>query len=73
MVIGFEMNRIKTEDGKTFYRAAPFIRNANPTKVAAGVVIILAAIILTIVGMTANAAEPQDNSHIKPWASYNGR
>lgn len=72
MVIGFEFNRIKTEDGKTFYRAAPFLRNANPTKVAAGVVIALAAIILTIVGMNVNA-EPQDISHIKPWAAYNGR
>lgn len=73
MVIGFEMNRIKTEDGKTFYRAAPFIRNANPTKVAAGVVIVLTAIILTIVGMTANAAEPTDNSHIKPYSTYISR
>lgn len=71
MVIGFEFNRIKTEDGKTFYRAAPFIRNANPTRVAAGVVIALAIIILTVVGMTVSA-EPQGNSHIKPWSTYNG-
>lgn len=69
MVIGFEFNRIKTEDGKTFYRAAPFLRNANPTKVAAGVVIALAALILTIVGMNVNA-EPQDNSHIRPYSMY---
>lgn len=72
MVIGIEFNRTKTEEGKTFYRVAPYLHNVDKMKVGIATFLIFAVTFLatwsSLVG-----AEPVDNSHIKPWTSYNSR
>jgi len=71
MVIGIEFNRVKTPSGKTFYRVAPYLNNVSKLKVG-----VAALLIFTIGFFTAMSAfskdVPQNNSHIKPWVSYNG-
>jgi|APGre2960657404_1045060.scaffolds.fasta_scaffold51853_4 hypothetical protein len=72
MIIGIELNRTKTEEGKTFYRIAPYIHNVDKMKVGVVAFLIFAATFLFTWSTLVNA-EPIDNSHIKPWTSYNGR
>lgn len=72
MIIGIEFNRTKTEEGKTFYRVAPYIHNVDKTKVAVTAFFIFAVTFLFTWSTLVNA-EPTDNSHIKPWTSYTGR
>ena len=72
MVIGIEFNRTKTEEGKTFYRVAPYIQNVDKMKVGVVAFLIFAVTFLFTWSTLVNAT-PQDNSHIKPWVSYTGR
>ena len=72
MIIGIELNRTKTEEGKTFYRVAPYIHNVDKMKVGVVAFLIFALTFLFTWSTLVNA-EPSDNSHIKPWTSYNGR
>lgn len=72
MIIGIEFNRTKTEEGKTFYRVAPYVHNVDKMKVGAVAFIIFAVTFLFTWSTLVNA-EPSDNSHIKPWVSYTGR
>lgn len=72
MIIGIEFNRTKTEDGKTFYRVAPYTHNVDKMKVGAAAFLIVAVTFLFTWSTLVNA-EPADNSHIKPWTSYNSR
>ena len=72
MIIGIELNRTKTEEGKTFYRVAPYIHNVDKMKVGVVAFLIFAVTFLFTWSTLVNA-EPQDNSHIKPWVSYTGR
>ena len=72
MVIGNEFNRTKTEEGKTFYRVAPYIHNVDKMKVAVTAFLIFAVTFLFTWGTLVNA-EPSDNSHIKPYTTYLGR
>lgn len=72
MVIGIEFNRIKTPSGKTFYRVAPYLNNVDKLKVGVTAIVILAVGFLVGWSMLVNA-QPQDNSHIKPWTSYNAQ
>jgi hypothetical protein len=72
MIIGIEFSRTKTEEGKTFVRVAPYVHNVDKIKVGAVAFIIFAVTFLFTWSTLVNA-EPSDNSHIKPWTSYNGR
>lgn len=72
MVIGIEFNRNKTEDGKTFYRVAPYIHNVDKMKVGVVAFLIFAATFL-VTWSTLTGAEPTNNSHIKPYTTYLGR
>lgn len=69
MIIGIEFNRTKTEEGKTFYRVAPYIHNVDKMKVGVTAFIILAAVFL-FGWASFMEAKPQNNSHIKSWSSY---
>lgn len=72
MVIGIEFSRTKTEEGKTFVRVAPYLQNVDKMKVGVAAFLIVAVTFLLTWGTLVNA-EPADNSHIKPWTSYNVR
>ena len=72
MIIGIELNRTKTEEGKTFYRVAPYIHNVDKMKVGVAAFLIFAVTFLLTWSTLVNAT-PQDNSHIKPWSTYSSR
>lgn len=72
MIIGMEFNRTKTEEGKTFYRVAPYIHNVDKMKVGVAAFLIFAVTFLFTWSTLVNAT-PQDNSHIKPWVNYSIR
>lgn len=72
MIIGIEFSRTKTEEGKTFVRVAPYIQNVDKMKVGLATFLIVAVTFLFTWNTLVNA-EPTNNSHIKPWTSYNGR
>lgn len=72
MVIGIEFNRTKTEEGKTFYRVAPYIQNVDKMKVGVAAFLIVAVTFLFTWSTLVNA-ETTNNSHIKPYTTYLGR
>lgn len=72
MVIGIEFNRTKTEEGKTFYRVAPYIHNVDKMKVGVVAFLIVAVTFLFTWSTLVNAT-PSDNSHIKPYSTFSVR
>ena len=71
MVIGIEFNRVKTENGKTYYRVAPYLENVSKMKADVAALIIFTIGFFTALNEFADNT-PKDNSHIKPYSTYIG-
>jgi len=72
MIIGIEFSRTKTEEGKTFVRVAPYLQNVDKMKVGVTAFLIVAVTFL-FTWITLVNATPSDNSHIKPYSTFNVR
>ena len=73
MIIGIEFNRVKTENGKAFYRVAPYLNNVSKMKVGVAVLLIVTVgFFAALDTFSKNTTQLQDNSHIKPWVGYHG-
>jgi len=70
MIIGIEFSRTKTEEGKTFIRVAPYVQNVDKMKVGV-VAFFIVAVTFLFTWSTLVNAEPTDNSHIKPYSTFN--